>query len=146
MLKFEPKNSYERAELLLGLKSTGANASDLKRVSKALLDEQRRDGGWSQNPNLASDAYATGLALHALAETGTAATESAYRRGVDYLIRTQLEDAFCKVARRENIGEVHSVNCLKTLLSLMKLKPVAGCLALAGACRQSPDQPSINQS
>ena len=100
LLKSDPRTSYERAELLLGLKWTGASTVESKRAAKALLDEQRPDGGWAQNAHLASDAYATGLALHALAETGTAVTDAAYRRGVDYLLKTQLEDGSWYVRSR----------------------------------------------
>jgi hypothetical protein len=58
-----------------------------------LLGEQRADGGWGQLSSLASDAYATGQALVALNESGNVAvTDSAYKRGVEYLLSTQLED------------------------------------------------------
>jgi len=41
---------------------------------------------------MGSDAYATGQALYALHANGTAPTADAYRKGMDYLLRTQLED------------------------------------------------------
>lgn len=53
---------------------------------------QRQHGGWGQWPTMAVDAYATGQALYALHAANMAATEPAYRKGADYLLRTQLED------------------------------------------------------
>jgi hypothetical protein len=38
------------------------------------------------------DAYATGQALYALQAAGVASGTPAYRKGADYLLRTQLED------------------------------------------------------
>lgn len=50
---------------------------------------------------MASDAYATGQALVALREAGTmAVTDPAYRRGVEYLLSTQLEDGSWYVRSR----------------------------------------------
>jgi hypothetical protein len=43
-------------------------------------------------PTLSSDAYATGQALYALQAVGVEADADAYRRGADFLLRTQLED------------------------------------------------------
>jgi len=64
------------------------------------LREQRADGGWSQLPTLASDAYATGLALVALHQGGVLPVDhAAYRRGVEFLLRTQLEDGSWFVLR-----------------------------------------------
>jgi squalene cyclase len=48
-----------------------------------------------------SDAYETGLSLWALASTNTAAVDTlAYRRGVDYLMRTQEKDGSWHVRSR----------------------------------------------
>ena len=41
---------------------------------------------------MVSDAYATGQALYALRIGGLSPTSDVYRRGVQYLLRTQLED------------------------------------------------------
>jgi hypothetical protein len=43
-------------------------------------------------PTLDPDAYATGQALYALHAAGMAPTATTYRKGADYLLRTQLED------------------------------------------------------
>ena len=53
------------------------------RAALAMVAQQRADGGWGGNPNLASDALSTGEALYALHESGSAAMNgSAYERGI----------------------------------------------------------------
>ena len=59
---------------------------------KDLMELQLPDGGWNQLPSMGSDAYATGQALVALHEAGVAAAHVAVRRGVEFLLRTQLQD------------------------------------------------------
>ena len=101
LLKAEPRTTYERAELILGLKWSGAKAADIARIATALRREQRDDGGWSQTKYLGSDAYATGLVLYALKQTGqlTPSNES-YKKGVSFLLKTQLEDGSWYVRSR----------------------------------------------
>jgi Ankyrin repeats (many copies) len=54
----------------------------------------KKDGGWAQLATLESDAYATGQALFALATAGNlAVTDPTFLRGVQFLLKTQLEDA-----------------------------------------------------
>jgi ankyrin repeat protein len=87
------RTTEERAFQLLGLHWSRSSRTQIDQVGRALLAEQRTDGGWSQLPTLASDAYATGQALYALAESGAMSpTSPAYQRGVDYLRKTQLGD------------------------------------------------------
>jgi ankyrin repeat protein len=101
LLQARPRTSYEMADLLTGLYWSGASAEDVARAGKALAATQRDDGGWSQNPNLASDAYATGLALAALHQTGQARPgDPVYQGGVAYLLRNQLEDGSWYVRSR----------------------------------------------
>src|SRR5262249_29321038 len=83
----------ERAFKLLGLSWAHAADADAQRAARDLLAAQRDDGGWAQGPKMTSDAYATGQALVALRESGSADLGSQpYRRGVEYLLRTQFED------------------------------------------------------
>lgn len=103
LLHAQPQTNDERALQLIGLKWGGVDASHetVRNLARALLAEQRGDGGWSQLPTLASDAYATGQALVALRESGALlASDPAYTRGVRYLLATQLEDGSWYVPSR----------------------------------------------
>ncbi len=101
LMKAQPKTSEERAFQLLGLGWAAASRDAIQEASRALLIEQRSDGGWSQIPTLPSDAYATGHALVALHEAaGLPVTDPAYQRGVHFLLNTQLENGSWYVRSR----------------------------------------------
>jgi hypothetical protein len=72
----------------------------LARLASAAAGRQRPDGGWAQTPYLASDAYATGQTLAALKEAGIPVTDPAYRRGAEFLLKTQQGDGSWHVASR----------------------------------------------
>jgi len=93
LAKAAPRTTEERAFQLLGLGWSGAGKDAIQKAGRALAAEQRPDGGWSQLATLTSDAYATGQALVALAESGALpTTDPAYKRGVQFLLNTQFED------------------------------------------------------
>ena len=93
-------NTEDRVFQLLGLVWADA-APGRRRVAIAeLLRLQRADGGWSQLPWGASDAYATGEVLVALNTAGFAANTPAWQRGAQYLLDTQLADGSWHVRSR----------------------------------------------
>ncbi len=96
--KAQPVTTEDRTMQILGIAWAGRKAP-AERV-KQLAALQRADGGWGQTENLPSDAYATGEALWALHEAGMPAGDPVYRRGVDYLLRSQHEDGSWHVATR----------------------------------------------
>jgi ankyrin repeat protein len=88
-----PTTNEDHVFQLLGLYWSGAPSNVLRDRAAGLLARQREDGGWSQLVTLGSDAYATGQALFALVQTGAIpATDSAYTRGVRFLLKTQFAD------------------------------------------------------
>ncbi len=96
-----PRSTEESVMRLFGLAWTGGTPDELAAASAALQSEQRDDGGWAQIPSRASDAFATGEALVALHQVGRlAATDPVSVRGVDYLLRTQLDDGTWLVETR----------------------------------------------
>ncbi len=101
LMKAQPRTTEDRAFRLLGLGWARGSKATIRKAASGLLAEQRPDGGWAQLPSLKSDAYATGEALVALKETGVlAVTNSAYKRGTQFLLNTQLEDGSWYVKSR----------------------------------------------
>jgi hypothetical protein len=88
----EPRDTQDRAFKLLGLMWGGVSGPEIVREKAALIELQREDGGWAQMSSMTSDAYATGQALYALHAAKLPVADAAYRKGVDYLLKSQLED------------------------------------------------------
>ena len=101
LLHAPTKSSEDRASKLLGLMWAKASLADRKKAAEAIRADQHSDGGWSQTPDLQSDAYATGQALYALHEgAGVPVTDPLYQKGVKFLLRTQDEDGSWFVNKR----------------------------------------------
>lgn len=96
-----PASTEDASFQVLGLVWSGAAAAERTRAAEALLARQNADGGWPQLPKLESDAYSTGEALWALAENQPAVVATpAWRKGLEYLKRTQLPDGSWHVKTR----------------------------------------------
>jgi hypothetical protein len=95
------KTTEDKIMLVSGLAWSGAPAETISAAARKLMAEQRADGGWAQLTTLESDAYATGKVLVSLHEAGILRTgDEAYRRGVEYLLRTQQPDGTWMVKAR----------------------------------------------
>jgi hypothetical protein len=80
----------EVAFQLLGLTWCDASPEEKTTIANHLLQLQHPDGSWSQLTTMHGDAYATGQALYALAESKTLKpTDDAYQKGLAWLLRTQ---------------------------------------------------------
>jgi ankyrin repeat protein len=91
----------DRSFRLLGLAWSGADAGTLRGVARAVIDDQRADGGWGQRAELASDAYATGLAIFALRESGAVPPgDPAIQKGTKFLLGSQRADGTWYVRSR----------------------------------------------
>lgn len=101
LLRERPVTTEDHAARVRGLALAGAGVGELRRAATLLLRLQRRDGGWGQREGLPSDAYATGLALTALIESGAVTARTAsYLNGVAFLLATQAPDGSWHVASR----------------------------------------------
>jgi ankyrin repeat protein len=101
LMAAHPATRYEEADRIRGLKAAGTPKRELETAAAALLKEQRADGGWAQTPYLDSDAYATGMVLSTLYQSGLLKpSDPAYRRGVAYLLQTQFPDGSWYVRSR----------------------------------------------
>jgi hypothetical protein len=100
LVKTPAKDTEDRVFRLVGLKAAGA-ADAARSAADELARSQRADGGWGQTDKMESDAYATGSALVALHQAGGMSTDDpAYRRGLGYLLGTQLDDGSWLVRTR----------------------------------------------
>jgi ankyrin repeat protein len=101
LLKTQPRTTEDRSFQLFGLGWTKAGENFRKKAARQLLEMQREDGGWSQLPELASDAYATGEVLVALHEgAGVSTSDPAYQRGLQFLLKSQQADGSWRVTSR----------------------------------------------
>ncbi len=101
LAKATARDTEDRVFRLWALKRAGAEESEVRAAAQELIQTQRKGGGWAQLDKLSSDAYATGTALVVLHEAaGLAPDDPVYRRGVQFLIKTQLPDGSWHVRSR----------------------------------------------
>ena len=97
----QPKTTEELAFRVLGMAWAGSSQDAIRKAAQDLRSKQLADGGWAQIPTLGSDAYATGQALVALAESGNVtADHDVFERGARFLLGTQLSDGSWHVRSR----------------------------------------------
>jgi hypothetical protein len=70
----------------------GRPAAEWEPLVQRIKERQNADGGWSQTQDMASDGWATGQALYALAHTGIKADDPVIARAHAFLINTQRDD------------------------------------------------------
>ena len=100
LAKAEPKTDEDRIWRLQGLAWAGRDKDATGKAMRELAGAQRPDGGWAQMASLGSDAYATGRVLVALQAAGMPVTDPVYRRGVQFLLNSQMEDGSWHVRTR----------------------------------------------
>jgi hypothetical protein len=101
LLKTPAKDTEDHVFRLLALKEAGAKDDAIREAAQALAKSQRPDGSWGQLDDKPGDAYATGSALLALHEAGgLSPTDTAYRRGLWFLLRTQHVDGTWEIKSR----------------------------------------------
>ncbi len=83
--------------------------------------EQNADGGWSQTPEMASDAYATGQALYVLARAGIKLEAPEMRRGVQYLMLAQREDGSWPMKSRVSSKDLTPITAAGTAWAVLGL-------------------------
>jgi hypothetical protein len=97
----KPLTTEDRSFRLMGLAWGGGNADAIRRAATELAAIQRADGAWSQREEMTGDAYATGLAMYALRESGAlAASDAPIQKGAKYLLSTQRSDGSWYVRSR----------------------------------------------
>lgn len=92
LLTARARSAEERAMRLMALAWTKASQADIAAAVRDLTAEQFQNGGWAQLAHLPVDAYATGISLYAMLQSGVPVTNSSYARGVGWLLKTQYAD------------------------------------------------------
>lgn len=88
----KPSSTEDKVFHLRGLVDAEALPDVVMAARDRLLKEQREDGSWAQLAKMSGDAYATGTVLVALRYAGLSPTDSAYQKGVRYLLDSQRDD------------------------------------------------------
>jgi hypothetical protein len=102
LLATQPRNTEERNMRLMGLAWTKAAPKEVQAAAHDVLTQQQADGGWKQLPQWTPDAYATGMALYALLESGMPLNAEPYRKGISFLLRNQYRDGSWFVKTRSS--------------------------------------------
>ena len=102
-----PSNTEDRVFRLFGLTWGRASAAVRRSAIADLRSTQRADGGWAQVESMESDAYATGQTLVALNAAGMSVSDPAYKRGVQFLLNTQLADGSWFVRKRSHAAQIY---------------------------------------
>jgi hypothetical protein len=101
ILKTPARDTEDRVFRLRALQVADAPSGEISSAVKELTAAQREDGGWPQLEKMESDAYATASALAALHQAdGMATTDTAYQRGLRWLLGHQLADGSWHVRTR----------------------------------------------
>jgi len=82
----------------------GKPPKELEAAIDRLLFQQNKDGGWGQEKDLKSDAYATGQALYFLSVAGVNSDRAEIRRGVSFLVASQRENGSWPMTSRAHPG------------------------------------------
>lgn len=100
LLATPARDTEDRVFRFRSLPYVNADADQIAAERKELIAQQHENGGWSQKPDMPSDAYATGTVLTALLRDGATSTDPVIERGVTSLLDSQLEDGSWHVVTR----------------------------------------------
>jgi N-acyl-D-amino-acid deacylase len=104
----------------------GKPGSELSGAIESIRVEQSADGGWSQTPDMPSDAYATGQTLYVLSRAGVNPDDAAMKRGVEFLKRTQGEEGSWPMTSRvkaKNLSPITAAGTAWAVLGLIRASP-----------------------
>ena len=90
----QPESTQDKVFKIIALTQDG-NADQQRLVwpiVEQLATEQQKDGGWKERSQAdGSNALATGQVLYALKKAGASVQSPAFKRGVRYLLKTQID-------------------------------------------------------
>lgn len=115
-------------------KRLGRPAEEYEPLVRRIKERQNADGGWSQTKDMASDAWATGQALYALAHADINSNDTAISRGHAFLIETQRADGSWPMTSRPTAPGG------KGSTSLIPITGAASAWAVLGLVRSTDHQ------
>lgn len=104
LAKVSPSNTTQAAGLRLWVMVRAGESLSVQAEIDEYLRRQNKDGGWSQNKGLPSDAYSTGQALYFLSLAGVKNSRPEIQRGVSFLVATQKQDGSWPMTPRAHPG------------------------------------------
>nr|MDQ3333016.1 N-acyl-D-aspartate/D-glutamate deacylase [Planctomycetota bacterium] len=108
LIDTEPTETEDHVFRLRALHELAVDQKFLDEAAAKLLSLQGDNGGWAQTAERRSDAYATGTVLATLCDIGSLQPDDeAYRRGVAFLLKTQLSDGSWHVTTRAKPIQVY---------------------------------------
>jgi hypothetical protein len=106
MAKGKPTGTTQTAALRLFRDvREGKPPKEIEAAIDRLLGRQNKDGGWGQDRDLPSDAYATGQVLYFLSLAGVPAGRAEVQKAVAFLVASQREDGSWPMTARGHPGE-----------------------------------------
>ncbi len=97
LLHAEPVILEDMDMRLVGVAAAGASAAELRKLAEPILALRDDGGAWAQRPGYPRDAYATGMTLWALNESGVMRPDA---KGVLFLLASQSADGSWRVTSR----------------------------------------------
>lgn len=145
--KTEPTGTTQSLTLrLLYEVRTGKPADQVRAGADQLLSRKNSDGGWSQTPELASDAYATGQALYVLSFAGVAPERPEIQQAVAFLTATQRDDGSWPMKSRNHPGVESTRNPIRNPIPITYFGSAWAALGLVRFVPSPPDTPAKRES
>jgi hypothetical protein len=113
----------------------GRPAEEWKPLVQRIKSRQNADGGWSQTKAMASDAWATGQALYALAHAGIKPDDPVIANAHTFLIKTQRDDGSWPMTSRpvkpggdgsKSLIPITGAGSAWAILGLVRSRPAVG--------------------
>jgi hypothetical protein len=124
---------------------SGTPAEQLQPEITRLLARQNPDGGWSQTPEMPSDAFATGQTLWALSLAGAKPDAPEIERAVSFLVSSQQSDGSWAMTSRNHPGVETTRNPIRNPVPITYFGSAWATIGLVRTVPSPPDTPPRRQ-